>query len=206
MSLSDAWKRKATVNAMRKSKARSDKWYTFVYAYIYCNSCYEHGCFRISVGNDHYMASYRGTKWFDTEFIGSFVSLLAHDAHRQPLPYASGTNQVKVMVITCPFPQGQVLSDNGITLDNMISRLLLVVYKNQHFAVLEFNLHQHTIEVFDGLNYHIDQWKEHTIHTLREYGMVNLSIVPRIYFTARWTSYYPVCRVTVWDRGNMDDG
>ena len=177
MSLSDAWKRKATVNAMRKSKARSDEWYTFVYAYIYCDSCYDHGCFRISVGDEHYMASCWGTKWFDTEFIGSFVSLLAHDAHKQTPPYATGKNQVKV--VTCPFPQGTVLSQNVIMLNNMISRLLLIMYKNQHFAVLEFNLHQRTIEVFDGLNYHIDQWKEHAIHTLREYGIVNLSIIPR---------------------------
>jgi hypothetical protein len=114
-----------------------------------------------------------GTKWFDTEFIASFTQLLAHDAHIDKPQFAHESNRVKV--ITCPFPQAQVKASNVVMLDRMTSHLLLVAFKNDHFAVLEFNVSMREVLVFDGLCRKINQWKEHVIHTIRTYGLVDVS-------------------------------
>jgi hypothetical protein len=103
-----------------------------------------------------------GSKWFDTKFIASFTQLLAHDAHLDPPQFMEVPNCVKV--ITCPFPQAVVRESNVFPLHRMTSTLLLVAFKNQHFAVLEFNVQMREVYVFDGLCRKIDQWKEHVIH------------------------------------------
>lgn len=81
-------------------------------------------------------------------------------------------------VITCHFPRGIVR--NVISLDPIVQKLLLVAYNAEHFAVLEFNIGIRTVLVFDGLNRNIDQWKYHVVHSLREYGLVNLTDDPQI--------------------------
>ena len=97
-----------------------------------------------------------------------------------------GMNHVKV--ITCPFPQAEVRESNVVKLDKMTATLLLVAFKNQHFAVLEFDVQMREVRVFDGLCRKIDQWKEHVIHSLRSYGLVNLSHIPKSNFSEQKTS------------------
>lgn len=86
-----------------------------------------------------------------------FVQLLTHDTNLEPPKFMNNTSRVRV--ITCPFLQAEVRANNIVSLDNMTSRLLLVAFKNQHFAVLQFDIHQHKVSVFDGLCRKIDQWK-----------------------------------------------
>ncbi len=94
--------------ANRKSKAQSDELYTFVYSTMTCATCFpDSGVFRISVGDEHYKIACLGTKWFDTEFIGSFVTLLAHDAHMAPPQFLR--NLAPVQVITCNWPTAPVM-------------------------------------------------------------------------------------------------
>jgi hypothetical protein len=55
VTLSEAWNQKLTVSASRKTKARSDELYTFVYLTMTCATCFpDTGVFRISVGDERY--------------------------------------------------------------------------------------------------------------------------------------------------------
>jgi len=62
--------------------------------------------FRIVVGDDECDKACWQTKQFDTEFISSFVQLLAHDAHLKQPAFYPGDNSVNV--ITCPFPEQSI--------------------------------------------------------------------------------------------------
>jgi hypothetical protein len=179
VTLSEAWNQKLTVSANRKSKARSDELYTFVYSTMTCATCFpDSGVFRISVGDEHYKIACLGTKWFDTEFIGSFVTLLAHDAHMAPPQFSQ--NLAPVQVITCNFPTAAVMEHQVKEVNNTtVKKLLLVAFSSNHFAVLEFDLTQRTVAVFDGLNLNISQWKDHVVRTLREYGIVDRVAIPQ---------------------------
>lgn len=182
VTLSEAWKRKATVSVTRKSKARTDELYNFVYSTIYCATCFpDYGQFRISVGDDRYNKACLGNKWFDTEFIASFVTLLGHDAHVDTPPFMGVLNLVKI--ITCHFPKAVVMEHQVKALDKTVTTLLLVAFSSSHFAVLEFNVHKRTVSVFDGLNQNINNWVDHVIHTLREYGLVHLTVIPKCSYT-----------------------
>jgi hypothetical protein len=46
----------------------------------------------------------------------------------------------------------------------------------------------HEVHVFDGLCRKIDQWKEHIIHSLHTYGLVNLSDIPKSTFSKQKTA------------------
>ena len=96
MSLSEAWNQKKTITASRRFKARSQDIYTFVYASIFCNVCCSHGTFRLCFGDEKYTNACLGNKWFDTEFIASFATLLAHDAHTKQPQYLSAKQSVQV--------------------------------------------------------------------------------------------------------------
>ncbi len=108
-----------------------------MYSQIYCDTCFpKYGSFRISVGDDRYNKACLGTKWFDTKFIASFVTLLAHDAHVDTPPFMVLPNRVKI--VTCHTPQKDVMEHQVMHLDKAITTLLLVAFSLDHFAVLQF--------------------------------------------------------------------
>lgn len=180
--IKEAWANKNIVEAVRKSKARTTQEYRFVYSRLHCDQCTPFGSITVAIGDDNYYNACLGDKWFDTEFIAGFVSLVAHDAHLDPPPFIQ--EHVRVKQILCPFPQAEVLPHNVLSYDTAITNFLLVSYNNDHFAVLNFTLHERTVSVFDGLNYKIDLWKNHIIHTLREYGLVQLNSAPKVKYSS----------------------
>ena len=86
--IAEAWLHKEVHSELRKSRARSKEQYDFVHSVLYCNTCCDHGVVSVSIGNDKYFQACLRDKWFDTEFIIGFTSLLAHDAHLMPPKYS----------------------------------------------------------------------------------------------------------------------
>jgi len=177
ITIAQAWKRREVHCEQRKSKARAKEWHLFVHSVLYCDICFDHGNSTISIGDEKYLTACRGTKWFDTEFILGFTSLLAHDAHVTPPPFENAANRVKM--IQCPCPKQTIKDENVLTVPNMVRWFLLIAYNKYHFAVLQFDLQLRMVFVFDGLNYKLDNWKDHVIHTLRAYGRVPLSLAAK---------------------------
>jgi hypothetical protein len=184
--IAEAWLRKEVHSELRKSKARSKEQYVFVHSVLYCNTCCDHGVVSVSIGDDKYFAACLRDKWFDTEFIIGFTSLLAHDAHLTPPKYSLHSDRVKM--IQCPYPKAEIRPRNVITLPSIITHLLLIAHSSDHFAVVRFDLHLRQVFVFDGLNYKIDNWKDHVIHTLRQYALVPLDIQPKCKLTSNSTT------------------
>ena len=79
--IKDAWENNITIDAKWRNKSRSTKQYLFVHSSLYCHKCSAYGESRIVVGDNNYLLECQRTKWFDTEFICSFVTVLSHDAH-----------------------------------------------------------------------------------------------------------------------------
>ena len=177
ITIAQAWKCREVHPEQRKSKARAKEWYLFVHSVLYCDICFDHGNSTISIGDEKYLTACRGTKWFDTEFILGFTSLLAHDAHLTPPPFENAANRVKM--IQCPYPKQTIKDENVLMVPNMVRWFLLIAHNENHFAVLQFDLQLGLVFVFDGLNFKIDNWKDHVIHTLREYGRVPLSLAAK---------------------------
>jgi len=168
--IKEAWERHQVHSEQRKSKARSKDTYLFVHSSFYCNICCDHGTSTISNGDEKYFEECLRYKWFDTEFIIGFCAILSHDAHLTPPPFANGSTRVKM--IHCPYPKAVIYPDNVLTVPNMINQLLLIA------------LSLRRVFVFDGLNYKIDNWRDHCITTLRQYGLVPLTVSPKCKHTA----------------------
>ena len=179
--IEEAFQRKNTIEASRRTRAKSKEKYMFVHSTLHCMQCSAYGETRIVVGDDNYFRACLGVKWFDTEFIATFVSLIAHDSHVEMPPFAYHPN--RVLMITCPFPEGIVYPANVLSYDNSYAHFLLIAYNANHFAVLDFNIHLRAVSVYDGFNNKIDGWKHHVVHTLRQYGLVPLDIVPKIRYS-----------------------
>ena len=99
------------------------------------------------------------------------------------LPFAKGPN--RVLMITCHFPQAIIYPANVLSYDRTNTNFLLIAYNAHHFAVLDFNIHLRAVSVFDGFNNKIDGWKHHVVHTLRQYGLVSLDVVPKMRYSTQ---------------------
>jgi len=169
--IAEAWKQSIAI-----SKKQS---YLFVQSNLYCDTC---GNSVIYIGDPNYFSACLGTKWFDTAFIIGFTSLLAHDAHLTPPPYDNAANRVKM--IQCMYPKQIIKKDNVLPLPPMVQWFLLIAHNKDHFAVLQFDVYSQMVFVFDGLNYKINNWEDHVIHTLRQYGLAPLSLAAKSNYTS----------------------
>ena len=133
--IEEAWARQAYFNGTRKSKARSSTEYRFVYSRFHCDQCCEFGSTCVPIGDDRYFKDCLRTKWFDTEFITGFCSLLAHDAHMEAPPFMTASNRAKM--VYCPYPKAQVFEQNVKSYDNFFTHFVLIAISSSHFAVLE---------------------------------------------------------------------
>ncbi len=82
-------------------------------------------------------------------------------------------------MIQCPYPRAIIKENNVLTVPTMVTQLLLIAHSNDHYVVLRFDLRLREVYVFDGLNYKIDNWKDHVIHTLRAYGIIPLPLAAK---------------------------
>jgi hypothetical protein len=91
-------------------------------------------------------------------------------------------------MIQCPYPKAEIRPQNVMPLPSIITHLLLIVHSSDHFVVLQFDLQLRQVFIFDGLNYKIDNWKDHVIHTLRQYALVHLDIQPKCKLSSNSTT------------------
>jgi hypothetical protein len=97
-------------------------------------------------------------------WILGFVAMVAHDAHMSAPPFKT---KDPVMMVFTPYPNKpitEVLS--CVNAKHIVS----VVFNDSHYAVLYYDLIDHTVTVYDGLNVSIKNWQDHIIHTVKTYG------------------------------------
>ena len=80
ITIKEAWERKRSVTALKKTTTKKKEGYNFVYSRLECRECSPHSRL-MSVGDEKYLEACTSTnKWYDTDFISTFCSLVAHDA------------------------------------------------------------------------------------------------------------------------------
>lgn len=137
----------------------------FVNPTLSCQCCLN-GNFLLSVGEKSYydLLCNNPTRWWESDFIGSFAALLAHDCHNS-----------SVQVVHCNYPHASLLPEEVVILKKDVTKLVTVAYARSHFSVLEFDLKAKEIYVFDGLGYDLRTWLAHASNVLKRCGLVSLS-------------------------------
>jgi hypothetical protein len=140
--------------------------YGFVYAQLKCNQCcFATGYHMVSIGNVQYRNDCVQTnRWWDTDFISSFVALLAHETHT-----------TSIAVIHCQFPE-QILEPNSCKpLSRHVNTLVSVLHGSSHFAIMEVDIKCRLITIFDGLFFPLKTWFNHIVSILRKTETIQLS-------------------------------
>ena len=107
--------------------------------------------------------------WYPMEFIQGFVLIATHDAHMTPPIHPTGH---KVMPVFTPFPK-QAVSKILSYGDN--THFVSVVFGRGHFALLYYDIAGQSVKVYDGLNYDLETWLDHILHTIQTYGLASSS-------------------------------
>ena len=156
-----------------KNKTRDVTKDNFMYCHLQCIFCSPDKKFSILVANDKYIDRYtRNQAWYQYEFFEAFIALVQHSFHiAVPSDLIPG---VRVTMIRCPHPQGQIRKNEVIQLYG-ITHFVSVALARNHFAVLFYDIEQRTVVVYDGLYLPLKTWQFHITHTLRKYGLQELN-------------------------------
>ena len=165
------FRRLSIEDAFKGGKSRKHVWegdsYKFVYPSLYCKECCFVGYHLLMVGDDSYFNDcVNSNRWYETNFIASFAALLAHASH--------ATSSSPIKLIHCQCPGAIIESGMCQTLDASITQVVSIFHGSSHFAVMEADLSEKTIRIFDGLSYKLDTWKPHVVHVLKEQSFLHL--------------------------------
>ena len=140
-----------------------------------------HG-YGIVVANDKYIRKFRDTTaWWEYAFIQSFVALVNHSFHNiTPEHYRQ---EIVVKFVTSDTPNAVVTSMDVTPCEDNVTHLVTVSYKSGHFAVLLFDVRNHEVTVYDGLNGSIKKWNKHVTFVLQKYGLATCGDEPQEVYT-----------------------
>ncbi len=159
-SIDEAW----NFYAARKSKA------TVVNCHLQCDFCIDGGMLGIPIGDDSYGNTHHNTEiWYPSDLIAGFCSLVAHDAHTDVLPQAPYQSDHRIMMVYCPYPNGEI--KEVLPIHDNATHFVSVVFNASHFAVLYYDIKARSVSVFDGLDSSIKNWEKHIVRTVKEYGL-----------------------------------
>jgi hypothetical protein len=99
---------------------------------------------------------------FTTELVGAICDLITHVYH----------NRNKLLV-HCLTPNNIFTEYEMIKLPKYKQQILLCAHTSMHYSVLNINLENYIITVSDGLFYPANYWREHIIHILLKYRIVD---------------------------------
>ena len=80
----------------------------------------------------------------------------------------------KFQVLNIATPRQQLLPDQCQSLGSEVTDVVSVFYGSDHFCVCHLNVKNSTIYVYDGLNYSLETWKDHSIALLKQCKFINL--------------------------------
>ena len=160
--ISEAWKQQEKL-MLRTGHGKDSN---TLKCHLKCDVCCCSGNLLVMVGNSSYVHGLRNTQeWYTDNFIYGFCALVQHDAHMRLAPYKI-KHMVKMVFSQYPdAPIKEILPHGDAT------HFVSVVFNDNHFAVLYYDIAKHKVSVFDGLNMKITLWQTHAIHTIKKYGL-----------------------------------
>lgn len=154
------------ITKVLKNLMTSRQSYKFAYPSLKCSCCFS-GSHLLSIGDAAYVADCRNTKrWYDTDFISTFATLVAHHAHK------TSSSESKIQLVHCSWPKSIPSSSECRDLPQTVETMVSVLLGCGHFCVLEFDLATRTIEVLDGLRFPLSTWKDHMVNILRRTNLI----------------------------------
>jgi hypothetical protein len=123
--------------------------------------CFPHRTLYIQIGNNDYISSITNTtNWYDGVFIASFAQLAAHYAHiTYDERHSTLPQRVNLpILILVTYPKQTLLEGQYKPLPPGITRVVAVLHKTAHYAVLEIDIHKKKVHVYDGLYRDPDRW------------------------------------------------
>ena len=136
----------------------------------------------IQIGDEQYLSSITNTtNWYDGVFISSFAQLAAHYAHitadeRPSLP--SGVHLPLLIHIT--YPMEFLQAGQYKPLRQGITRVVAVLHDKDHYGVLEIDVTQKTVLIYDGLYRDLDRWLDYVFSAFKRCMLCDLQ-TPHLY-------------------------
>ena len=100
--------------------------------------------------------------------VEGFIALVQHDAHIQRAGYKR--DDKNIMMVLCSTPKAVIDEEHVLPYGDAM-HFVSHVYDGNHFSVLNYDLYECTVTVFDGLNLDLRKWEKHIVHTLKIYGI-----------------------------------
>eukprot|EP00980_Cylindrotheca_fusiformis_P009325 scaffold2047_cov129-Cylindrotheca_fusiformis.AAC.4 len=141
-----------------------------------CTQCFENVVYSVPMFKEMYYKhhSQETTSWFEHSFVLAFLRLSAHCLHSKTIKVVDATPSNADVL-----EGGRNQNLPSQCLPKGITSLVFVALQSNHYAVVHIILSEvatgGVIEVFDGLHYRLDTWKEPIIRILKRYGLVPTS-------------------------------
>ncbi len=133
-SIAEVWEQNNNLNREVKNNI-------MLSCHLHCDHCFHSRNLIVTVGNSSYKNCLRFSQdWYGTQFITRFAVMIQHDAHLSTLNYK---NADRVMVVFFMYPKRQVME---ILTYADAMHFVSVVFKEQHYAVLYYNIANHSVD------------------------------------------------------------
>jgi len=147
----------------------------------------------ISIGDESYLHDCEFTKrWYDSDFISSYGTLLAHESHTS----ADDGRPVTIQFIPCSYPNEAMNESACCQLSGTIMKVVSVLYDTQHFVLAELDLASKVCKISDGLQFSLRTWKYHVTNLLKRCKLICIDSV---------SSYDPKTKILSIIGGVFDD-
>ncbi len=172
-------------NIARSSQTASSsrEEFKFLWPTLTCMECtFPHHKPFIQIGDEDYMASITNTtNWYDGIFIASFSQLAAHYAHITKDERPSLPSQVNLPVlIHITYPMEFLQEGQYKSLPQGITRVVAVCHNRNHYGVLEINIPNKRVLIYDGLYRDLNRWLDYVFSAMKRCMLCDLQ-VPHLY-------------------------
>jgi len=125
------------------------------------------------------MASITNKKnWYDGVFISSFSQLAAHYAHITKDEHPSLPSQVNLPVlIHITYPMEFLQEGQYKSVPQGITRVVAVAHDRNHYGVLEIDIPNKRVIIYDGLYRDLDRWLDYVFSTMKHCMLCDLQIL-----------------------------
>jgi hypothetical protein len=136
--------------------------FQFLWPTLTCRDCcFLHGEPYIQIGNNDYMSSMTNTtNWYNGVFISLFAQLAAHYAH---ITYEERHSTLSQrfnlpLLIHVMYPKETLVEGQQKALPPGITRVVAVLHEAAHYAVLEIDILNKKVYVYNGLYRNLNRW------------------------------------------------
>ncbi len=152
--------------------------FLFVWPTLTCSDCcFLHGSQMIQVGDNDYVASLANTtNCYNGVFIASFSQMTAHYRHiiDYESPSAPRSAVTMPVLIQVTFPKETLVEGQYKALPQGVTTVVAVLHDANHYAVLEIDIPNRKVIVYDGLFRDLDRWLDHVFSAMKRCMLCNL--------------------------------